>query len=220
MSKAHCVELLATSVAMPVWIGDRHDEAVLSGIRKKPTPNQMVEVTLAGLIGDGQGDVINHGGFDKAVYAYPADHLGDWSKEHGVSAPYGPGTFGENLTVLGLTEDDVFIGDHWEWGEAILEVCQPRYPCYKLGIVLNRPNVVKEMVANGRTGWYLRVLRAGHAPASGAIEITGRGPGGVSVAEAHLARLPGSTLNQRERVASDVRLAPRLRSALLGHDDD
>lgn len=219
MTNTSGVELLATNVALPVTIGERHGDSVLSGIRKKPSPNPTIEVTVAGLVGDGQGDVINHGGFDKAVYAYPAEHFSDWSREHGIVVPYGPGTFGENLTVRGLTEHDVYIGDRWKWGAALLEVCQPRFPCYKLGIALRRPSVVKEMVENGRTGWYLRVLQAGIAPTSGRIEVVERGPGRITVTEVHLARLPASTRDERRHVAQAERLARGLRNGLLDYGD-
>ncbi|MGD9712512.1 MAG: MOSC domain-containing protein [Thermomicrobiales bacterium] len=208
------IDLVSVNIAIPSRIGERQGKTVLSGIRKVPLKRCSVVVTEAGIIGDGQGDTVNHGGYDKAVYAYPSEHLDSWSQDHGSAERYSPGEFGENLSVRGMLESDVLIGDRWRWGEVVLEVCQPRYPCYKLAMVLERPAIVREMVDNRRTGWYLRVIQAGAAPVDGAIEVIERGPG-ESVLDAHLARLPQADTSLRSRVAENPSLAARLRDALL-----
>jgi MOSC domain-containing protein YiiM len=214
MSVVTALALVSVNVALPSEIGIRRRRPVISGIYKLPVRNGTVSVTETGIVGDGQGDLVAHGGPEKAVYAYPAEHLPVWSAEHRVSEPYGPGVFGENLTLAGLDESAVHIGDRWRWGDVVLEVCQPRYPCYKLGMKLGRPKVVREMVENGRTGWYLRVIEPGEAPSMGELELIGRSELGVSVADAHLARLPTADPQLIDRVLAESRLAARLQESL------
>lgn len=214
MSDSLSVELVSVNVALPRDIGTRHRKSVISGIHKLPVASEHVVVTSTGLVGDGQGDLVAHGGPDKAVYAYPVEHLPPWTDEHRPTVPYGPGTFGENLSVSGLLETDVMIGDCWAWGEVVLQVCQPRYPCFKLGMKLNRPSAVREMVANLRTGWYLRVLQAGNAPVSGSITVVSLGQQRITVQDAHLARLPAANRELREKVIAEPALAIRLRESL------
>jgi MOSC domain-containing protein YiiM len=118
-----------------------------------------VPVTRAGLSGDAVADTRAHGGLDKAVLAYSADHYDPWRREWGLNEiPYGG--FGENLTICGQDESTVCIGDIWRIGEVLLEVSQPRQPCWKLGRRWDRPELPKRVIATGRTGWYLRVRQA------------------------------------------------------------
>lgn len=208
------IALRSVNVALPRQIGIRRRKPVISGIYKAPVQQNRVIVTATGIIGDGQGDLIAHGGVDKAVYVYPIEHLIPWSQEHAVPEPYGPATFGENLTVAGLDEHGVFIGDRWQWGEVVLEVCQPRYPCYKLGMKLGRPSAVREMVENGRTGWYMRVIATGEAPTDGPMFLIDRSDQPISVAAAHQARLPGADVSLVRQTVAEPRLAERLRHSL------
>lgn len=97
---------------------------------------------------------------------YPAEHWPFW-EEHGLATR--AGGFGENVTTTGLVERDVRLGDRFVWGDATLEVSQPRSPCYKLAMHLGRPDVAALMTRSGRTGWYLRVLTPGEVPTSGDI---------------------------------------------------
>ncbi|CAN5622252.1 MOSC domain-containing protein [soil metagenome] len=208
------VELVSVNVAKPGYLGERRGRMVESGIFKKPVENDGISISLTNLAGDGQADLRNHGGLDKAVYAYPVDHLPAWTRELQPDSPFGPGSFGENLSTSGWLESAVFIGDVWQWGDAVLQVSQPRYPCFKLGMSLNRPRVVKAMVNNARTGWYLRVLEPGAAPIAGPISVIEHGEGAISVTEAHLARLPHAAFELIERVASAPALAQGLRQGL------
>lgn len=163
---------------------------VLTGIYKDPVSNRRV-VRRTNIEGDGQADLRVHGGVDKAVYLYPLEHYAYWAAELGVDA-FPHGQFGENLTSEGLLEDDVCIGDVFRIGTALLEVSQPRSPCYKLGIRMNDPGFPARFTASGRIGFYLRVLEEGEIAAGDAIERVSRGEGAVSMAEAfalrHLAR--------------------------------
>jgi MOSC domain-containing protein YiiM len=198
------VHLVSVNVALPTVIGHlRSGEPIVSGIAKQPVT--VAELVLGGtnLAGDKQADLSVHGGPDKAVYAYPTEHLPEWNAELGTG--FGIGTFGENLSTAGLLEDEARIGDVWAWGDALLQVAQPRSPCYKLAAITGRPDIGKRLVRAGRTGWYLRVLRPGTVPVAGPIRVAERHPAGVTVLDAHRASLPGAP---REAVARVVAAEP------------
>jgi len=160
------MRLLATSVGRPRVVGSVDGQPVLSGILKHLVTDETIFVASTNIAGDEQADLTVHGGLDKAVYLYPADHWPWWERELGIACK--PNSFGENLTVEGADEDSVCIGDRFAWGDAILEVSQPRGPCYKLGLAL-REDAPMRMVMSARCGWYCRVLQEGTAPTSGAI---------------------------------------------------
>jgi MOSC domain-containing protein YiiM len=161
------LKLLATSIGRPKIIGHVHGEPVLSGIVKHPVRESSVFVGATNIAGDEQADLTVHGGRDKAVYLYPADHWTWWTREHGIACA--PATFGENLTLQGADESNVRIGDRFRWGDAILEVSQPRGPCYKLGLSL-RADAPQTMTLSARSGWYCRVIQEGRAPTTGELE--------------------------------------------------
>ncbi len=214
MTAVAAISLVSVNVALPSYLCERHGDMIESGIRKLPVSTDTVTVSLTNIAGDGQGDLVAHGGPEKAVYGYPSEHWAPWTAELEPDQPYGPASFGENLSFAGIVENDACIGDIWRWGDVRLQICQPRYPCYKLGVVLHRPGVVKAMVENSRTGWYFRVLTPGRAPAGGPIEIESRDPAGVTVAMAHAARLPTADPALIARVASVEALASRLKQSL------
>lgn len=214
MTKPKTIELLSVNVALPSALCQRHGETVMSGFLKHPVSVDSVGVSLVNIDGDGQGDLIAHGGPEKAVYSYPSEHWVPWNAERRPIRPYGPASFGENLSLAGILEDDACIGDIWRWGEVRLQICQPRFPCYKLGVALGEPDIVKALVDSGRTGWYFRVLTEGLAPTSGQIEIESRDPAGVTVALAHLARLPRADPGLIEQVLAVDALASKLRAQL------
>jgi MOSC domain-containing protein YiiM len=122
-----------------------------------------------GLAGDVQADPRYHGGTNKAVYAYPSEHYAYWQQQLGRS-DFEPGQFGENLTVEGLLEDEVCLGDIYRVGGAVLAVTQPRTPCFKLGIRMDLPQFPKLFLASGLLGFYLRVLEEGEVGAGDRIE--------------------------------------------------
>lgn len=215
MTAVATISLVSVNVAVPTYLCERHGELIESGIRKQPVTSETVAVSTTNIAGDGQGDLTVHGGPEKAVYGYPSEHWGPWTTESNPPKPYGPGSFGENLSLAGILEDEACIGDIWRWGDVRLQICQPRYPCYKLAEVLHRPRVVKAMVQNGRTGWYFRVLTPGMAPTAGAIELESRDPAGITVAMTHAARLPGADPALIAQAASVDALASRLKRDLL-----
>jgi len=184
------VGLVSVNVSLPKYLGEHRGKPVTSGIAKLPVTTDEVWLGHMNLEGDGQADPSVHGGEDKAVYAYPFEHLAPWGAELGQQL--GPAAFGENLTISGWTEEDVRIGDRWQWGDAMLEVCQPRWPCYKLAMYRGRGDIQRRMHANGRTGWYLRVLQGGRVPVVGPVTVVERQAVPASVRLAHEAASPNS----------------------------
>ncbi|MEA2933150.1 MAG: hypothetical protein QOI56_1935 [Actinomycetota bacterium] len=183
--------LRAVNVGMPAFLGMHRGRPVESGIAKRPvTDAAELWLSNTGLEGDGQADLEDHGGRDKALYAYPSEHLPAWAAE--LEEPdLGPAPFGENLSTAGWREEDVGIGDRWRWGDALLEVCQPRWPCYKLAIHRRRGDIGGRLKDSGRTGWYLRVLQEGAVPVAGPMAVVQRHPAGVTVLASHQAARPG-----------------------------
>lgn len=146
----------------------------------KPPVNEPVFLSKLNLDGDEQGDLEAHGGVDKALCVYPHDHYAYWEKELGMRLE--SATFGENLTIRGLTEDQVHIGDIFRFGEAIVQVTQPRQPCFKLAGKLKRPDMIMKIQRTSYSGYYLRVLQEGTVSKSDILERTEIHPAKVSVA--------------------------------------
>lgn len=130
-----------------------------SAIDKKPISGP-VNVGEQGVDGDFQVDKRYHGGSEKAVLAYSADHYPVWKAELGWD-DFSFGGFGENLTFTGIAEETVCIGDQFQIGTVKLELSQPRQPCWKVAMLRKQPDLVKRMFANGHAGWYFRVLEPG-----------------------------------------------------------
>ena len=149
-------------------------DGVPSGFVKSPVLNRM-QVEALGLAGDEQADLTVHGGPEKAVYGYALGHYPAWRAEYPEHVEtLNPGAFGENLTIDGLTEDDLFVGDVHRIGSALLQVCQPRQPCYKFALHFQDNRMPKAMVKSGRAGWYYRVLEAGDLGADDNVELVDR----------------------------------------------
>ncbi|GLX68084.1 MOSC domain-containing protein [Paenibacillus glycanilyticus] len=140
-------------------------------------------LSATGLAGDGQADLVHHGGPDKAVCAYFERHFPYWEEWLGDKLSYG--AFGENWTLSDWTEHDLFIGDIVQAGDVIVQVSQPRQPCFKLGIRHNRPELTMQVQNTGYTGFYFRVLREGDVESGDALKIVERHPAAISLAEAN-----------------------------------
>ncbi|HUA01675.1 MAG TPA: MOSC domain-containing protein [Candidatus Aquilonibacter sp.] len=138
---------------------DAHDKPWTTGFFKTRVAGPIY-AGATNLRGDGQADLKHHGGVDKAVLAYSADHYPKWREE--LRIPQMPhGAFGENLTIVSLNEESVCVGDIFGVGPVTFEVSQPRQPCWKLARRWRMHELVRIVVQNGRTGWYLRVLEEG-----------------------------------------------------------
>ena len=149
-----------------------HDQPWTTGFFKSPIEGPVF-VGATNLVGDGQADLINHGGIDKAVLAYSADHYPKWRGELRIpDMPFG--AFGENLTVTGLSEESVCIGDIFKIGGVTFEVSQPRQPCWKLARRWRMHELVRLVVHSGRTGWYLRVMDEGWIEAPTPVTLAER----------------------------------------------
>ncbi|WP_156250144.1 MOSC domain-containing protein [Pseudactinotalea terrae] len=186
----------------------------LTAIDKRPVPGPVVVGEL-GVEGDQQVDHINHGGPDKAVYAYAAEDLARWAEQLGREL--GPGMFGENLTTAGVDVTGAVIGERWAVGDGglLLEVTMPRTPCYKFAHKMGEPRWIKRFNAEGRPGAYLRVLQPGPVAAGDRIEVGDRPAHGVTIGQTFLDPQPEmmAALRQAE-AAGDVRLAPPLRERI------
>lgn len=160
------MRIVSLNVAKPRTV-TREGRSVRTAIYKQPVAGP-VRLRALGLEGDAVADRRFHGGPDKAVYAYPAEHAAFWEPLLGEEPA--PGYFGENLTLEGLAEDEVRIGARLRIGTAVLEVAQPRNPCSKLAFRVGRPDFVREFVQSVRCGYYLRVLQEGEVAAGDLVE--------------------------------------------------
>lgn len=146
-----------------------------SAIAKQPLSGK-VTITRLGLAGDEQADPVHHGGPDMALHHYPLDHHAYWRGQLGDHPLLAlPGAFGTNLSVLGLTEGDVFLGDRFRLGTALVEACQPRQPCWKIEHRFGEKKMVKRIMATGRCGWFYRVIEEGTCQAGDQLEKVGQG---------------------------------------------
>jgi MOSC domain-containing protein YiiM len=152
------MKVLSVNVSLPTEVLYR-DKRVTTGIFKEPVNGRVMLRTL-NLDGDGQADLIGHGGIYKAAYVYSIENYDYWKRELGRT-DFTFGQFGENVTVEGMLEDQICVGDVFRVGSALVEVTQPRVPCYKLGIKMGLSQFVKMFLASCRVGFYLRVLEVG-----------------------------------------------------------
>jgi MOSC domain-containing protein YiiM len=158
-------------------IGGKPDR---SAIDKRPVAGP-VHVHALGLDGDEQGDKVNHGGVDQALYAYAREDLDWWTERLGRELPNG--VFGENVTTAGIDISAALIGEIWQLGAVVLQVTAPRIPCVTFRSWLNEPGWVKRFAAAGRPGAYLRVLTPGPVEAGDALTVVETPRQAVTVAE-------------------------------------
>jgi len=198
---------------------DAVPSAIVKTARQGP-----VAVTRLGLDGDEQADLSVHGGPDKAVYAYAVTRYPRWAEEFPeLAGAFTGGAMGENLTVSGLDESGICVGDVHRIGSALLQVCQPRQPCFKFALRHNNKYLPKAMVRNGFSGWYYRVLRVGQLEAGDTLILQDRpNPdfpftrlveivyhGKATVEEIHrMAALEGLAAQWRERAAEMLKETP------------
>lgn len=152
------MKIVSTNIASPVTIV-RNGKEVQTGIYKKSV-NQPISLGLTDVVGDAVMDRKYHGGIDKACYLYSADHYAFW-KEKFLELNWEAGMFGENLTVEGLDESEIMIGDVFEVGTAIIQVSEPRRPCSILGIRFGNQKMVKQFHNSNYPGIYVRIIKVG-----------------------------------------------------------
>jgi MOSC domain-containing protein YiiM len=194
-------EVRSVNVGRPRPVGLRRGRTVRSAIAKAAVDGR-VAVRGVNVEGDDQADRRVHGGPDKAVYAYAAEDTAWWEAELGREL--GPGAFGENLTVAGVDVSGAVIGERWRIGTVELEVCQPRLPCFKLGLRFGDPKMLKRFTRAERPGAYLRIRREGELGAGDAVEVGSRPEHGVTVALVARALTIDGTLLARAAAAPEL----------------
>ena len=198
--------LLSVNVGLPKnvsWNG----KTVYTGVWKEQVDGPVMARRL-NLDGDGQGDTAGHGGEQRAVFVYQIESYRHWEKHFGRD-DFVYGQFGENLTVDGLADDEVCIGDRYRIGAAEFEVTQPRVTCYRVGLRMGEPELPALLVAHHRPGFYFRVITEGQVEAGDAIVKTRTGPGALSVADIDaLLYLPHRDLEAVRRALEIPALSP------------
>jgi MOSC domain-containing protein YiiM len=178
MQPSPLLRVESVNVGLPrevLWKGRR----VLTGIFKEPVVGH-VAVRRLNLEGDQQADLKVHGGPQKAIYVYPAEYYSFWREQFPeMELPWG--MFGENLTIWGVRDDTVYIGDQLQVGSAHLVVTEPRMPCYKLAIKFGRDDVLKRLFQSGFSGFYCAVLQEGEVAAGDPVRLLHRDEHAVSV---------------------------------------
>lgn len=192
----HIVSINTARVA-PLFVNESGNaQTVMTGIRKQPLRDGVM-INRLGLAGDEQADLTVHGGLDKAVYAYPAEHYSFWQQEREralkQTASLAMGALGENLTTQGLLETALWVGDRLQIEGVLLEVTEPRAPCYKFAACMGYKQAVKHMLQSGFTGVYLRVIQTGVINAGDVIQLI---PG---IREVSIAQINGQRLRGRQR---------------------
>ncbi len=188
--------LLSVNVGLPrdiTWQG----KTVHTAVWKASVEGRRM-VRRLNIDGDGQGDLVGHGGEHRAVFVYQIDSYRYWQNQLGRK-DFAYGQFGENFTVDGLSDAEVCIGDHYRIGGALFEVTQPRVTCYRVGIRMNEPQMAALLVAHGRPGFYFRVLEEGDVEAGDEIVQIAAGPERMTVFEINaLLYMPGHPRPQLE----------------------
>jgi MOSC domain-containing protein YiiM len=179
------LRIAETRVGRPRALGTRDTS---SAIAKEPVGDAPIRLDPINLAGDDQADRTVHGGPDKAIYSYPSEHAAAWQAD-GYAIE--PGGVGENLVTLGATEPGVRIGDVWTWGDARVQISQPRAPCFKLSLHTNRKDVGTRMIATGRSGWYLRVVEPATVDPHGELVLVDRDDTAPTVNESFAVMFPG-----------------------------
>jgi MOSC domain-containing protein YiiM len=202
----HIIEAVCTGTARPF------NGAETSAIAKRPRAG-AVQVLEEGLAPDEQADRSVHGGLEMALHLYPMDHHAWWREQIGDHPALDePGGFGSNLAVTGLLEDQVHIGDRFRCGTALIEVSQPRQPCWKIEHRFGHKGMVAQIVKTGRCGWYFRVLETGEVAAGDYLERVAIGAADWNVARVFGALVAGkATPEELAQLAALEPLTPRLR---------
>jgi MOSC domain-containing protein YiiM len=175
------MEIVSVNVSIPKVI-KRDGHEILTGIFKSAVQGPVI-VRKLNLDGDQQADLKVHGGVYKAVYAYPAEHYPFWGSVYPQrELPWG--MFGENLTTVGMNESSMCIGDQVRIGTAMLQVTQPRVPCFKLAAKFDDDEIIDTFFASGRSGMYFSVVQEGQLQAGDKIDVVHRDPARFSIQEA------------------------------------
>ena len=207
------IQAICTGTARPF------NGAELSAIVKRPREG-VVQLLKEGFAPDEQADRRVHGGPEKAVHLYPLDHHDVWREELEEETALAfldqPGAFGSNLSVADITEDEVFIGDQFRLGTAVIEVNQPRQPCWKVDHRFGVKGMTARIVKTGRSGWYFRVLETGDVEAGDTLERITEGHGDWSVARVFTALIQGKASREELEALRDLpALSPQIKAKAI-----
>jgi MOSC domain-containing protein YiiM len=202
------MKLISVNIAMPSRF-EINGNSVLTGIYKTPQ-NNRIWLSTTNLAGDGQADLTVHGGEFQAVYSYPYEHYAHWQQVLGKDTlPYG--TFGENFTVSGLLEDNVYIGDIFKIGDAVVQATMARIPCFKFGHKVGKPDILSQFLTSGRSGFYQKVIEEGEVGAGDSIRRLEHDPNSISIRTAlGLQKLGEGDASLLQRALSIKSLPPLL----------
>jgi MOSC domain-containing protein YiiM len=202
------MKLVSVNVGMPrllAWAG----ATFKTGIFKSPVQGR-VQLRATNLDGDRQADLSVHGGPNKAVYGYPSEHYAAWSAElpELLDPARAWGAFGENFTTEGLLEPEVWVGDRYRVGSAVVRVTTPRLPCYKLAAKFQRDDMIERFVLSGRCGFYFAVVEEGAVGAGDKFEFVGREDPTLTIAEVNRLYTAKSPDRESLQRSLDVKLLP------------
>lgn len=171
------MKITSTNIAKPttiIWNG----KEVTTGIYKKPV-NHRILLGNQGVENDEISDRNVHGGEFKACYLFSADHYDYWKKLY-PNLDWEYGMFGENLTISGMNEKDIYIGDIYEIGSTLVQVTQPREPCFKFGVKFGTQEVLKQFINHGYPGTYIRILEEGYVKSGDSLELVEKAKNSIS----------------------------------------
>ena len=189
------MKVVSVNVGLPQEVTFQ-GKTVLTGIFKEPVGGK-VKLQSLNLEADRQADLTVHGGVSKAVYAYAVEHYNYWRHNlPGMDLSWG--IFGENLTIEGLSENEVNIGDRFRLGSAEVMATEPRMPCYKLGIRFGRTDVIKKFLDSGLTGIYFSVVKEGEVGAGDSLELVSQDEHNIKIAD--ITRLYVGEIDNKEFV--------------------
>ncbi|OYY50985.1 MAG: MOSC domain-containing protein [Methylophilales bacterium 28-44-11] len=203
------MKLMSVNVGMPTQV-EINGNQVNTGIYKTPQTGK-VWLGKTNLTGDGQADLTVHGGEFQAAYSYPVEHYSYWEKTLGKSS-LSYGMFGENFTVSGMLEDEIYVGDTFAIGEAIVEATMPRIPCFKFGHKIGQPDILEKFLVSGRSGFYHRVIQEGFVQAGDQIQRLSHDPNSITIRRAlGLQKLEEGDMEAIEHALEIKHLPPLLR---------
>ena len=200
------MKIISINISSPSLVSlDGGPKKYRSGIFKTPVSDPIFLDQL-GFAGDGVGDTKIHGGVDLAVCAYCVEHFLHWNDK--LNRKLAPGAFGENLSLEGMFETDVCIGDIFEVGSAQIQISQPRQPCHKLNKVFNDQSMACSVQKTGFSGYYLRVLKTGMVESGSPIKLIHKDPNGISIEDANaLLRKGGANVPNMKNLISHPSLS-------------
>lgn len=207
------MKIISTNLSQPKKVIWKNKE-VTTGIYKTPVNHELV-LEKTDVKNDHVIDRRYHGGADKACYLYSLDHYPFWKTRY-PDLDWSYGMFGENLTVEGLSESQIQIGDTYKIGTAVIQVSQPRQPCFKLGIKFEDQSVLKEFIAQPYSGVYVRIITTGSVKVGDKFELMERAGNGLSITEVYrLLYNNGSDENLKQKIVEDRYLPADLRKYIL-----